>query len=163
MIDGKEIARRIEARIRKYPHRTNSEIADGVRFRSIRVSSAAEVQRIRGTMLKKPAEPTTPSSGLGHEEALKCYDSPTRLADALALFLASMKEGLLYEEAEVKRACGVTASDGLAWDELTCGPVCAEVTGTTEDGKQLWGTVADMVWAADNITAFRRSDDATTA
>jgi len=107
-------------------------------------------------------KPIQNHGGMSRDEARQAYDIPHRLSTALDEFLKSMTPGYLYEENEVKRACKVSNNEAEYWNSITAMHAHRPFYGFTETGARLWGTKADIEWAAgtDGITGFVPGEDA---
>lgn len=132
-----------------------SELGVGRRVIQRRIHSAVVHSRPAATQSTVVAIST---GGLTREQARMRHDTPARLAASLDAFIVGLKDDNMREESEVLRACKVASSEAEYWQQTTAQPKYARHYGYTERNVRLWGTEADMRWAAstDGITGFRR-------
>lgn len=130
------------------------------------VTAGTSTQALGGSKIPVPPPSKQPpeqiagaarrQAGLSRAEARNAYDVPCRLTTALDAFIQGMEKGMLYEEAEVRRACKVSQKEQDYWQEITSLSQYAQYYGYTENGTRLWGTPSDIEWAAstEGITGF---------
>jgi len=111
----------------------------------------------RTTPTLAPPRQQRQPQGLTSDELQLKYDPRSRLQAALRSLRATMAANRFYEEAEVRRHCGVRKNEDPLWVELTDHPDFAKFSGYTQDNYRLWGLEASIEWAAEHLTDFRKA------
>ena len=154
-----EVSDRIRRAIERHPAKNDADISDMVRVGG-KVVGAAAVSAIRGggvASVKLSKTSAVQAAGMTRDRARLRHDVPARLCSELDSYIEAMDNELLYEEAEVKRACRVSTAELEYWESITGEPGYAQHCGYTEAGVRLWGTLDSIQWASDNITGFRKA------
>lgn len=118
------------------------------------------IKKIRDGYYDSATRNQTPAAvlqncGLTREQVQERHDIPARLRKALDGVIATFKDGMAYEEPEIRRLCRVSSSDVPYWEEITAGNQYSQFYGYSEKGVRLWGTVNEILWMEENVTGFR--------
>ncbi len=161
---------RLRACIRRHPDWTDGRVARNVREGDTRFANAQDVAALRNMMsayagaprpaqrtaqaMAKPQQPQGPA-GICRNEALLRHDTPARIERALDEFVAGMQPEMIYEEAEVMRACriGKGTEELDYWVQVTLMPKFVACYGYTEHNARIWN---DVAWCSENMTGYEK-------